>query len=229
MGRIECHCCRESGRLVRRFCGLSLRRSALVHRHRQIHRPTGDRRPHVGGIRELEAEQAEQPPHPLIVDVDTIVQVVQHAARLGVEPHVPHPLVVVDAALRHDAHVDGEEVRDPLLEHAAQRLERRLAAVQADRQVVALVAVPVVVGVLGATARRGRPSVSAPIACATARRGCRSPRSSRRARRFRRRPPSPCHPPARRSSAAGTASRRRAPRSDRPRSPRMWRSRICVS
>ena len=73
-------------------------------------------------------------------------------------PDLPKPaedatihLRVVDAPLRADPHLDAEEVPHPALEHPAERVERGLPAVQAHRQVVALVALPVVVRVV----RRG--------------------------------------------------------------------------
>ncbi len=96
------HWGRASGRLSRRFCGFNLSRALGVHRHREIDGAAGDRRSHVAGIRERQLEQAKQPPHPLVVDLGAIVQVVEQRARLGVEPDVPHPAPVVDLALRTD-------------------------------------------------------------------------------------------------------------------------------
>ena len=66
------------------------------------------------------------------------------AAGLGVQSDVPHPVFVVDRPLLEDLHLDTQEVPDPFLEHARQRIERRLAAVQAHREIVALVAAPIV-------------------------------------------------------------------------------------
>src|SRR5258705_481805 len=75
----------------------------------------GDLRTHVAGVRESELEQAEQPPHPVIVDLGAIVQVVEQSARFGVEPDVPHPALIVDFALRAYRHLDAQEMRDPFL------------------------------------------------------------------------------------------------------------------
>ena len=157
-----------------------------------------------------------------------IVQIVEQRARLGVESDVPDPARIVDLALRRDGDVDRQEMRDPALQHAAQRGERGLAAIEADRQVEALVARPVGVGIVFATARRDRRFVPACGSAPAIRRGCRSRRSSRAAR-----------PSA--SSAAITAPSRHAIFWTRnsisaarasigsASAPRMCRSRICVS
>jgi len=103
----------------------------------------GDLRTHVGGIREPQLEQAEQPAHPVVVDLGAIVQVIEQRARLGVETDVPYPPLVVDLALRPDRDCDAQEMRDPLLQDAAERIERGAPAIQADGEIVALVAIPV--------------------------------------------------------------------------------------
>ena len=104
-----------------------------------------------------------------------------------------------------------------------------LSAIQADREVVPLVAVPVVRGVLAREHVEVDRCAWAPIGCAAARQGFRSRRSSRRPRQSRRRRPSPRRRPSsaifcvRNSISAARASTGSAS------SPRTWRSRICVS
>ena len=144
------------------------------------------------GFANVELEQAQEPLHPRVVDVDAIVQVVEQRARLGVEPDVPDPALVVDLALRADRDGHAQHVRDPFLQHAAERVERRPPAVQADREIVPLVAVPVGRRVARRRACRDRPCAAASGSAAAARPGCRTRRSTPAAR------PSP-------SSAAITA------------------------
>ena len=176
------HCGRASGRLSRRFCGLSFRRDCGVHRHREVDRaarrsPGACRRDSRSRARNRHSEA----PHPLLVDVDPIVQVVQERR----SPRRRGRRATPTARRRSRAPgsivtVDAQEMRDPALEHAAQRVERRAPAIQADRR---------------SRGARRAPSTSAALSVVEhveidgarrrlvlpreARRGCRSRRSSR--------------------------------------------------
>src|ERR1700676_4799444 len=114
-----------------------------IHRHREIDRSTGEGRTHVCRIGKSKLEQTEQAFHALVADLDAIVKVVQHTARLRIQPYVPDPARVLDFALRRDRYLNRQKMRDPALQHVRQRGERRLAAIEADRQVETFVALPV--------------------------------------------------------------------------------------
>src|SRR6478672_1178325 len=84
-----------------------------IHRHRQVYRPSGDRRTHRGGIGKAQREQAQQPFPPLVGDIDAVVQIVEQGACLGVEPDMPDPARVDDLPLRRDGDVYRQEMGDP--------------------------------------------------------------------------------------------------------------------
>src|SRR5437879_2123712 len=67
-----------------------------IHRHPQIDRAAGDGGKHVARLRKGELEQAQQSLHALVGDFDSIVQIVEHRTRLGIEPDVPDPARILD-------------------------------------------------------------------------------------------------------------------------------------
>src|SRR5207302_6595004 len=81
------------------------------------------------------------------VDLPARPQLVQDAGRLRVEPDVPGPMGLVDAAHRLDQGFDAEERSYPGLHDATECLERRAAVGDAHHRVVARFALPVERGV----------------------------------------------------------------------------------
>src|SRR4030095_7969867 len=94
-------------------------------------------------VRKAQLEQAEKAFHPLIAEFDAIVQIVQQRARLDINGDVPYPAGAFDLAPRADRHLDREKMRDPALEHTAERVERRGSSIQAHGEIEMLVTPPV--------------------------------------------------------------------------------------
>ena len=120
----------------------------LVHGHGQVHRAASHFGQHVGGVGKLQFKEAQQALEAPLVHVVAHVEVVERGAGLGVEPHVPHPVVVVDLFFGLDGHLNTQKVRHPFFEHAAQRLDDRLASVEAHGHILRFVALPVDIGVV---------------------------------------------------------------------------------
>src|SRR6185437_3627788 len=84
IGKIRCSLLPREGQVEQQVLRLEGQARAGVHRHREIDGAARDRGAHVGTMDEIQLEQAQEPRHPLLVDVDVIVQVVEYRARLGV-------------------------------------------------------------------------------------------------------------------------------------------------
>ena len=139
------HCCRASGRLSRRFCGLSFSTLSGVHRHRKIDRPAGDapgacppdRRSRAG------TGTGAAPSAPRRSST-SLYRSLSSALASASRPtcHTQCASSIARSCLIVTSH--AQEMRDPPLAARGQRVERRPAAIEADREVVALVALPVV-------------------------------------------------------------------------------------
>src|SRR5439155_23889917 len=113
-----------------------------------IYRIPGYLGAHVGGLDEVQAKQAQKPREAGRLHFASLIEVVENAARLRVQPDVPAPVIVCNGALRHDGDVDGEKMGDPALQDPAQTIDCGLPPVQADGGIEALVAVPVAGGIV---------------------------------------------------------------------------------
>src|SRR3954466_4627784 len=121
--------------------------AVLVRRQREVDCPAGDIGAHRVRIVELQGEEREDALHAAVVDLATGPQLVQDGGRFGVEADVPRPVRLVDAADRLHYRLQVEEVRDPGLDYACERIQRRTAVGQADHRVVARLALPVDTGI----------------------------------------------------------------------------------
>src|SRR3546814_2501730 len=75
-------------------------------------------------------------------DLDAVVEIVQQGVSFGVQPDVPDPALVGDLLHRLNGDANVVEVRDPALQHAAERVQPGAGEVQVQHGVVAAVAAP---------------------------------------------------------------------------------------
>src|SRR3954471_3035938 len=120
---------------------------AVLGGQREIHVAAREVAAHRGRVLEAQREQREDVAHAAGVELVAGPELVQDRGGLGVEPHVPSPARLLDLANRPDPRFQVEEMRNPLLDHAREGLERRPAVGEADDQVVLRFAFPVERGV----------------------------------------------------------------------------------
>src|SRR3546814_2794367 len=90
----------------------------------------GHLRRHHGAVPEVHAEEREQLRQAAFADLDAVVEIVQQGVSFGVQPDVPDPALVGDLLHRLNGDANVVEVRDPALQHAAERVQPGAGEVQ---------------------------------------------------------------------------------------------------